>query len=293
VTETHSTHRSKAAGCYSEFGKLSKVVMCSPRHFEILEPINYTQWLYSSNGLPKPRAQVMREQHDALVERLREEGVEVELLEPVAGLPYQHATRDAGVVVGDTVVLSSLRERTRRLEADIVRPVLEGLGMRVVEPDRGFVEGGDVFVDGPNKKLWVGIGARTDKEGVDFLDRTFGHDFDVVPLHFDSPYTHLDTVFGLLGRGHAIVYEPALSVEAMDLIRRAYSPVVTLTEEEQERAGANVLCLDADRVIAIAENRDVNQRISDLGYQVIELSFSEIIKSGGSVRCDTLPVERS
>ena len=108
-------HRAAGSGCHSETGRLRKVVMCPPTFFEIVKPINATQWLYYSDGLPRPEAQHMVHQHQRLVEVLREEGVEVELLPPVSGLPYQHATRDVGVVVGDTIVLSSLKEETRRL----------------------------------------------------------------------------------------------------------------------------------------------------------------------------------
>jgi len=45
-------------------------------------------------------------------------------------------------------------------------------------------------------------------------------------------------------------------------------------------------------VISIAENESVNNRLDELGYEVINLPFSEVIKSGGSVRCDTLPIQR-
>jgi len=55
---------------------------------------------------------------------------------------------------------------------------------------------------------------------------------------------------------------------------------------------ANVLCLSPDRVISIAENRSVNERLVRLGFKVVTVPFSEVIKSGGSVRCDMLPVER-
>ncbi len=282
---THPT-----AGCASETGPLRRVLMCAPAHFRILKPINAIQWLYHYDGLPKPQPLTMVEQHRHLVETLRQAGVEVDLLPPVPSLPYQHATRDVGVVIGDAVVLSSLREETRRLEAQITAPTLQKYGLRILTPERGFIEGGDVIVDGD--RLWVGIGARTDERGAEFLDRTFGRDYDVVPLHFGPIYTHLDTVFGVLGRGHAILYPPAFESSALQRIREAYPATIPLTDEEQRNAGANLLCLDPDTVISIAENRTVNEQLTARGYRVITVPFSEVIKSGGSVRCDTLPLER-
>ena len=279
-----------AKGCNSETGRLRKVVMCPPTFFQILKPINTIQWLYYNDGLPKPEPPVMVQQHQRLVDVLREEGIEVELLPPVRGLPYQHATRDVGVVIGDTIVLSNLKEEMRQMETQIAEPTLRGYGLRVLLPERGFIEGGDVIVDG--NRLWVGLGSRTDTQGAEFLDRTFGRDYDVIPLRFAPQYTHLDTVFGILGQGHALLYEAAFEPSSLQRIREAYPSAVLLTDEEQQNVGANVLCLAPNKVISIAENLSINARLRQLGYEVLTVPFSEVIKSGGSVRCDTLPVDR-
>ena len=107
------------AGCYSETGKLRKVLMCAPTYFQIVKPINVVQWLYYCDGLPKPEPPIMELQHARFVRLLREHGVEVELVPAHADLPYQHATRDVGTVIGDTIVLSNLKEPSRQLEAEL------------------------------------------------------------------------------------------------------------------------------------------------------------------------------
>jgi N-dimethylarginine dimethylaminohydrolase len=264
--------------------------MCPPTFFQITRPINVVQWLYYIDGRPKPEPQLMVRQHQGLVDILRQEGVEVELLPPAPSLPYQHATRDVGLVVGDTIILANTKEESRKSEIQIVEPVLQKYSMRVLTPDRGFVEGGDVVVD--NDRLWVGVGGRTDEWGAEFLHRTFGCDYDVIPLHFGARYTHLDTIFGALSRGCAILYEPAFDAASLQRIKEVYLSIISLTDREQTNAGANVLCLDPDKVISIAENTSVNERLAQLGFEVVTLPYSEIIKSGGSVRCDTLPIER-
>lgn len=264
--------------------------MCPPTFFRILEPINAVQLLYYSDGLPKPEPLTMVRQHKRLVDVLRAEDVEVDFLPPVRDLPYQHATRDVGIVIGDTIVLSNLKEKTRQLETEIVEPILGKYGLRVLIPDQGFLEGGDIIMD--NGRLWVGLGARTDEWGAEFLHRNFGRDYDVIPLRFDPQYTHLDTILGVLGRGHALLYEPAFDPSSLKRIYKVYPSVISLTDKEQENAGANVLCLSRDEVVSIAENQSVNKQLRRLGYKVTTIPFSEVIKSGGSVRCDTLPVER-
>jgi N-dimethylarginine dimethylaminohydrolase len=158
-----TAHSLSTRGCYSETGRLRKVVMCPPTYFKIVKPINVVQWMYSCDGLPRPEPPIMDLQHAHFVKLLRDHGVEVALLPPIPSLPYQHATRDAGTVVGDTIVLSNLKEPSRQLEAEITRPALERYGLRVITPDQGYVEGGDVVVDGA--RLWVGIGGRTNEQG--------------------------------------------------------------------------------------------------------------------------------
>jgi N-dimethylarginine dimethylaminohydrolase len=248
------------------------------------------QWLYYSDGLRPPDPRLMAQQHQRLVEILREEGVEVEVLDPHPQLPYQHATRDVGVVIGDRMLLSNLKHWTRQPEAEVLKPVLEDrYGLKVLRPV-GFVEGGDVIVDG--HRLWVGIGARTNGQGAEFLYRTFGRDHEVITLRFDPRYTHLDTVLGVLGQGRALVYEPAFDEPSLQRIRDAYPDNIPLTDEEQKSGGANVLFLSPEKVISIAENESVNQQLVRAGFEVVTLPYSEVIKSGGSVRCDALPVER-
>lgn len=276
-------------GCTSESGRLRKVVMCPPANFSIVKPINAVQWAYYRDGLPPPQPWLMVQQHAKVVEVLRDLSVEVELLPPVRGMPFQHATRDIGVVIGDTIVASP-RIDIRQQEVAVAQPAFDKHGIKVLVPDRGFVEGGDVVVE--NGRIWVGIGARTDEWGAEYLDRTFGNEYDVIPLRFHPRFTHLDTLFGVLGQNRAIVFEPAFSAKSLDCLKKAFASIVSLTGQEQQSGGSNVLCIDERRVISIAENESVNNRLRELGYEVISLPFSEVVKSGGSVRCDVLPLAR-
>jgi len=283
-------HSLSTRGCHSETGRLRKVVMCPPTYFQITQPINMIQLMWSYDGLPRPEPWIMEIQHSRFVKLLREYGVEVELLPPVSGLPFQHATRDVGTVIGDTIVLANLRPPSRRLEAEITRPILEKSGLRVLVPDKGYVEGGDLVVD--NGKLWVGIGGRTNEAGAEWLDKTFGREYEVILLHFDPWLMHLDTVFGALSGGHALVYEDAFDPASLSRIRAAYPSIISLTKEEQKTGGANVLPIDPQTIITIQENAAVNEKLRELGFEVVTVPYSEVIKTGGSVRCDTLPVER-
>jgi N-dimethylarginine dimethylaminohydrolase len=289
MPETGGSGVARARGCESETGRLRKAVVCPPTFFEIVAPTNAMQEYYWSNGHPRPNPQLMAEQHQMLVKVLRDSGVDVYSLKPDPHLPYQHATRDVGTVIGDRLVLSSMMEPSRRGETEVARQVLKRYGLTVLEPD-GHVEGGDILVHGTT--LYVGIGKRTDLEGAEYLCRTFKHDLDIAVLPFKQIYTHLDTVFGVAGPDLALVYEEAFNPPELERIRAAFPRVILLDEAEQKTGGANVLSLDPELVVSIAENVSVNERLRQAGLEVVTVSYSEVIKSGGSVRCDTLPVER-
>lgn len=69
--------------------------------------------------------------------------------------------------------------------------------------------------------------------------------------------------------------------------------MIEITDDEQFQLGTNVLSIGNKTVISLPVNRHVNQELRKRGYTVIEIDLSEIIKSGGSFRCCTLPIERT
>ncbi|MER2113457.1 MAG: arginine deiminase family protein, partial [Solibacillus isronensis] len=63
-------------------------------------------------------------------------------------------------------------------------------------------------------------------------------------------------------------------------------------KEEQFQLGTNVLSIGNKRILSLPVNINVNKQLRDRGFQVIEVDITEIIKSGGSFRCCTLPILR-
>ena len=56
--------------------------------------------------------------------------------------------------------------------------------------------------------------------------------------------------------------------------------------------GPNVLSIGDGKIISLTQNKELNRRIAAEGFTVQEVDLSEIIKSGGSFRCCTLPLIR-
>ena len=46
------------------------------------------------------------------------------------------------------------------------------------------------------------------------------------------------------------------------------------------------------KLLAYLINKKVNEELRKRGFEIIEVDITEIIKSGGSFRCCTLPIHR-
>ncbi|HEX7165343.1 MAG TPA: arginine deiminase-related protein, partial [Acidimicrobiales bacterium] len=123
-----------------------RFLMCPPEHFGVLYEIN--TWMHTEVPVDPDRA---REQWDALVATLRQAGAEVDVLDPVPGLPDLVFTANAGIVNGNQFVPARFRHPERQGETPHDVAWFEANGFRVDELPLGVShEGaGDALPFGP------------------------------------------------------------------------------------------------------------------------------------------------
>ncbi|KAF6603463.1 arginine deiminase family protein, partial [Bacillus sp. EKM417B] len=90
----------------------------------------------------------------------------------------------------------------------------------------------------------------------------------------------------------ALYCKNGLRQEEIDLLAERFE-MIEVPEEEQFTLGPNILSLSNQTIISLPQHRHTNRELRKRGYTVIEIEFSEIIKSGGSFRCCTLPLVRT
>ncbi|MAT98569.1 MAG: hypothetical protein CL608_15615 [Anaerolineaceae bacterium] len=279
----------------SETGRLRSVIIGYPDNFHQVPPaiINETQKQYYFGPNRPTREKVMAELR-CFKETLTSRGVEVLQPEPLDGVPDQLMTRDIGVVIGDTFVVTQMARDSRRHEWLGLLPILDRMQtQRVIKvPDDIVLEGGDVIVD--NGRIFVGLSQRTGPEGAAYLASYFPH-FEVIPVPLKQladgeNVLHLDCSFVPVGPHSALVYPsglahmPAAITEAYDLIE--------VTKAEQQILATNVLSISPTQVIARTCASRVNAALRQRGLEVIELPFDDPPKTGGSFRCCSLPLHR-
>ncbi|MGP4062362.1 dimethylarginine dimethylaminohydrolase family protein [Halobacillus sp. H74] len=271
--------------CRTEYSPLSRVLVVKPSFMKITEVINETQKYYKRNNINIPLAM---QQHEEFVDILEKNDVEVLELPAVSDLPEQVFTRDIAFVIHNDLFLGSMNEQVREKETTRLEPWLHDNKISLENVFTGSIEGGDVMVDGST--IWVGRSGRTSARAVDEL-QTRLPSLQVEPLTLNDDILHLDCVFNIIGEGVALVHPPAFTSNDFEKLKSSYH-LIPVTNEEQFRMGPNVLSIGQGKIISLPMNERLNRILHSKGFHVIPVEFSEIIKSGGSFRCCTLPLRR-
>lgn len=272
--------------CDSEYDRLDKVIVCQPRYMKIEKIINETQKHFMDKNID---IQTALKQHKDFVSALKRNGSEVIQMTPDKKLPEQVFTRDIGFTIGDTIYVSEMGSDIRAGEDEVLKEWLKSKGYKYEKLDNSSIEGGDVIVD--KDKVFVGVSHRTDTGAIDQL-RNMAEGFTVTPVPFQKKYLHLDCVFNILSPDEALIFSPAFKQKELQMLESQYN-LIEVNEEEQFTMGTNVLSIGDKKVLSLPQNKEVNKDLRNHGYEVIEVDFSEIIKSGGSFRCCSMPVLRT
>jgi N-dimethylarginine dimethylaminohydrolase len=271
--------------CDSEYDTLRLVILCQPKFMAIEEVINDTQREYADENI---NVELAMKQHENFEKMLKEHGVEVVKLPASEKFPEQVFTRDIGFTVGDDIFIAGMASDIRKGEEEVLEDWLD-------EEDVPFqttadrVEGGDVIVD--HGTLYVGISDRTSEKAV----RKLRHDlpnYEIVQVPFHEKYLHLDCVFNILSPEVGLIFPKAFDEGTIAMLSARKYQLIEVSEEEQFTLGTNVLSIGDKKVFSLPQNKNVNGQMRALGFEVIEVDFSEIIKSGGSFRCCSMPVVR-
>ena len=229
----------------SEHARLASVLVKHARDAFVSEGVIASQWKRLNFSGPVNFSRAMDE-YDRFLEIVANSGCEMVYLPQGSGLTLDSIyTRDAAVVSADGVILASMGKASRAAEPAAQDDVLRRHGWSIagsIAPP-GRLEGGDlVWLD--QKTLAVGLGARTNDEGIRQLKALLGNSFEeliVVPLP-DYPgqhdVMHLMSLISPVDRDLAVVYSRLLpDAFRQRLLDRGYR-FVDVPDEEFETMGS-------------------------------------------------------
>lgn len=220
-------------------------------------------------------------------------------------------SRDIGFVIDDCFVKANiLPDREREIEA--IAHVLEQIDPQKIltPPHEVHVEGGDVMPH--HDYIFVGyyqgedypqtITARTNAAAVQWLQSIFTKKtvkaFELRKSNTD-PFTnalHLDCCFQPVGDRYAIIHEDGfLHKKDVDFITALFGEenLFRISAQEMYDMTSNIFSISPKVVVSDPHFERLNHWLKEREINVETLSFREIAKQEGLLRCTTLPLTRA
>lgn len=207
-------------------------------------------------------------------------------------------TRDIGFVIGDTFVMASMQKKNRQVEQEGIQEFVKKMDKVIEPPQEATVEGGDVLVHG--KYIFVGLGERTNMEGVNFLKKHFEPEFEVIAFELvvsDDPMKnilHLDCTFQPVGDKYAIFFEDGFAARP-DRLYEIFGEenLIKVSAQEMYDMFPNVFSISPEIVAVDSAFVRLIGELESRGLRVSPVKYREISKLGGLLRCSTLPLRRT
>ena len=260
------------------------ILMCRPEFFGVEYEIN--PWMHVAVSVDHALAEAQWERLHRTYAAL---GVPIELAEPVAGQPDMVFTANAAVVWKRSAVLSNFRHDERHGEEEHWNAELVQRGFEVhrLPHDIAFEGAGDALFVGD--RLFLGHGFRTDFEAHAPVAAILG--VEIVSLQLADPrFYHLDTCFCPLNESTVLFAPEAFAPESAARIRDLVPHVIEVPADVAAGFACNAMPV-GDTVISSLAASQLESPLERAGFSTVELPMSEFMKSGGGVRCLSLPLD--
>jgi len=223
-------------------------------------------------------AQRLASQHAAYVAALRSAGLNVIILPALADFPDGAYVEDVAIVLDEVAILTRPGALSRRGEVEPMAEVLEPLRTCLSMQEPSTLDGGDVCLhDGV---LYVGQGARTNHAGLKELAHlVLEHGYRVKAVELGD-CLHLKSALSSLPDGRILVNR-----DWLNLSRVEHSGIIEA--HPSEPCGANVLAVGEHLICSSAYPR-TNERLSEEGFDLLEVDLSEVHKMEAAVTCPSL-----
>jgi lysine-ketoglutarate reductase/saccharopine dehydrogenase-like protein (TIGR00300 family) len=264
-----------------------RILMCAPDHYDVDYVIN--PWM--EGNIHKSSRDRAVEQWQKLYQVIKGCAI-VDLVAPAKGWPDMVFTANAGLVLGQNVVLSRFFHKERQGEEPYFKAWFAENGFTVYElpKDLPFEGAGDALFDREGRWLWAGYGFRSELDSHPYIAEWL--DTEVVSLRLiDERFYHLDTCFCPLSGGYLLYYPPAFDAYSNRVIEMRIPPEkrIAVAEPDAVKFACNAVNIH-QTIIMNQVSQDLKNRLQAVGFEVMETPLSEFLKAGGAAKCLTLRV---
>ncbi|MFM6762727.1 MAG: TIGR00300 family protein [Dolichospermum sp.] len=264
-----------------------RFLMCAPDHYDVDYVIN--PWM--EGNIHKSSRDRSVKQWNKLYNVIKDHAI-VDLVTPQKGWPDMVFSANAGLVLGENVVLSRFLHKERQGEEPYFQRWFEENGFNVytLPKDLPFEGAGDALLDREGRWLWAGYGFRSELDSHPFLAKWL--DIEVISLRLmDERFYHLDTCFCPLANGYLLYYPGAFDSYSNRVIEMRVAPEKRIAIMEADAVNFACNAVNVDSIVIMNKASDgLKSRLAEVGFQVIETPLTEFLKAGGAAKCLTLRV---
>lgn len=265
-----------------------RYLMCRPEHFTVSYSIN--PWMEPSR--PTDTDLALR-QWQSLYDTYVALGHEIELIDPVEGLPDMVYTANGGFVIDGVAYGPKFRFRERADEAPAFIDWFAANGFEVAEPVEVNEGEGDFLLVG--NTILAGTGFRSTGDSHREVGEVFSREVVSLTLtdprfyHLDTAIAVLDPVEGVGGVGKAnIAYLPnAFDERSQAILRERYPDAIRVSDADGAVFGLNSAS-DGKNVIISPRAKGFEAQLRERGYTPVLVDLSELLLGGGGIKCCTL-----
>jgi N-dimethylarginine dimethylaminohydrolase len=259
------------------------VLMCRPEYFSVVYRIN--PWM--DPHLPTDTALAVR-QWETLYQTYLDLGFDVQLVDPINGLPDMVYAANGGFVLDGIAYGASFTHLERQAEGPAYMDWFRDAGFDVRAPQNINEGEGDFLLVGD--VILAGTGFRSATDSHTEVGEIFGR--PVITLELVNPsFYHLDTAIAVLDDTNIAYLPSAFSKESLEILQERYPDAIQVGEVDAAVLGLNSFS-DGYNVVIATRATEFESQLRERGYNPIGVDLSELLLGGGGVKCCTLELRR-
>jgi len=279
-------------GCDSEVGKLQAVLLRRPgQEVEGIENPEECRWLDIMD------AEKAREQHDALAEVYRSQGVQVHYAENMRDdRPNALFMRDNVLMTPQGAIVGRQAMACRRGEERYAAEALARLGVPIVRTISGtgiFETACCLWVDAAT--VIIGTGNRANMDGAQQVEHVLSSMGVGHFLHLSIPfgYAHIDSIISFVDKKTAVFDPIRLPWNVWTALKKKdFKLMEAPSPHETQGLALNFVALAPGSIVMAAGFPETKKFLENHQIQVIEVEVSELRKGWGSLHCMTAVLKR-
>jgi N-dimethylarginine dimethylaminohydrolase len=279
-------------GCDSEVGQLRAVLLRRPgNEIEGIEDPEACRWLDVMD------AEIAREQHDALAEFYRSQGINVHYVEKMRDdRPNALFMRDNVLMTPQGAIVGRQAMACRRGEERYAAEALAGLGVPILRTISGkgiFETACCLWVDAGT--IIIGTGNRANREGAQQVEQVLGSMGVEDILHLPIPYgyAHIDSIISFVDKKTAVFDPDRLPWDVWTALKnRGFKLFEAPSPDETKDLALNFVALAPGNILMAGGFPETKEFLQSRGIAVHEVEISELRKGWGSLHCMTAILKR-